>query len=324
MYKINSNIKREFLETYPTATAVANSFVLTLADEYEEQEDKNIYDMTFVELKELISTKFRNTSLQTITKNVSILRRYVDYCISKNLVVHNENRLSAFTRSELRQFVSKQATDLKYIDREELKQYQNMLYNEQDVAILEAIYQGIRGRTTKDGTLEELINLQVDVFSEDYKNNVLRLEKNNGNVRFIQVPESTMQILIETKDQAEYVSNNGVEVANLRGGVRKTVVNPLKNYVFRTPAQNKFEQFTPNIVQSRVTRMQKWCNNRFITVNALYMSGMISMAKDIYIEKGELTNDDYIAIATRYDYGGDTPERYLLNIKEAVEQHLEV
>lgn len=51
---------------------------------------------------------------------------------------------------------------------------------------------------------------------------------------------------------------------------------------------------------------------------------MISMAKDIYAEKGELTNDDYIAVATRYDYGGDTPEKYLLNIREAVEHYLEV
>lgn len=323
-YKVSSDIKKEFLGTYPTATAKANSFVLTLADEHEEQEGKNIYDMTFAELKEMISIKFRNTSLQTITKNVSILRKYVDYCIGKNLVVHNENRLAAFTRGELKKFVSQQATELKYITREELIQYQSMLYNEQDVAILEAIYQGIRGRTTIDGTLEELINLQIDQYSEDFQNNILKLEKNNGNVRYIEVLDRTMQILVDAQDAETYSGNNGVENSNLRGGIRRSVINPLGKYVFRTPAKTKFEKFTPNIVQARVQKMQEWCNNRFITVNSLYMSGMVSMAKDIYKEKGELTNDDYIAVAKRYGYGGDTPEKYLLNLKEAVEQYLEV
>jgi hypothetical protein len=322
VFKVNPEIKKEFLDTYPTATAKSNSFVLKLADEYEEQESKNIYDMTFTELKEMISIKFRNTSLQAIVKNVSVLRKYVDYCINNNLVVHNENRLMAFTRSELKQFVSQQAIDYKYISREELREYQNMLYNAQDIALIEAIYSGIRGRTTKDGTVEEIINLQVHIGNDDFLNNVLQLEKNNDNVRYIEVSDNTMQIFVSAMEQEEYVSNNGVENVRVRGGVRTTRINKVEHLVFRKPGQNKYDPFTPSIVQQRIRRIQEWCNNRFITVNSLYMSGMVSMAKDILKEKGELTNEDYIAVATRYDYGGDKPEKYLLLLKEAVEHYI--
>lgn len=322
VFMVDAEIKKEFLDTYPTATAKANSFVLKLADEYEEQEGKEIYNMSFSELKEMISIKFRNTSLQAIVKNVSVLRKYVDYCIANNLVIHNENRLMAFTRSELKQFVSKQAIDYKYISKEELKKYQNILYNAQDIAILEAIYNGIRGRTSREGTLEELINLKIDKNSSDYFNNVLKLEKNNGNVRYITVSDETMQILVDAMEQEEYVGNNGVEVENFKGGFRKSYINKVGNLVFRKPGKDKFEPFSPNTVQQRMQRIQKWCENRFITVNSLYMSGMISMAKDIYTEKGKLTNNDYLKIADRYDYGGDNPERYLIVLKETIEQYL--
>jgi hypothetical protein len=264
VFKVNPEIKKEFLDTYPTATAKSNSFVLKLADEYEEQESKNIYDMTFTELKEMISIKFRNTSLQAIVKNVSVLRKYVDYCINNNLVVHNENRLMAFTRSELKQFVSQQAIDYKYISREELREYQNMLYNAQDIALIEAIYSGIRGRTTKDGTVEEIINLQVHIGNDDFLNNVLQLEKNNDNVRYIEVSDNTMQIFVSAMEQEEYVSNNGVENVRVRGGVRTTRINKVEHLVFRKPGQNKYDPFTPSIVRKNQATT-KTCNKRSIT-----------------------------------------------------------
>jgi hypothetical protein len=322
LFKFDSDTKQEFLNSKPSGTAKSNYFVLKLADDYEVMMQKPIYDLSIAELKEMLATQYRNSTIGVIAKNVSILRNYINFCIDKNLVIHNENRLMSFTRKELKQFVSQQALEYKYITREELAKYQNMLANEQDVAILEALYNGIRGRASKDGTLEELLNLQIDRFSEDFERNVLKLEKNNGQVRYIQISDKTKNILLEAMDQQEYVANNGEESLTVRGGIRKSVINSLGNLVFRVPGKKKREKLTSLLIQSRMQRIQEWCSNRFITVNSLYMSGIISMAKDIHSKNGKITVKDYLAICERFDYGSDNPEKYYTALKTIVEQYL--
>ena len=321
-FKVDAEIKQEFLESKPTTTAKSNGFVLKLADEYEDITGKPIYNMTYAELKELIAVQFKNSSLATITKNVSILRKYIDFCIEKHLVSHMENRLAMFTRKEAREFVSKQAIEYRYISREDLRKYENMLINEQDVAILKAVYNGIRGRTEEGATLEELINLQIDEKSSNFKDNVLELVKNNGDKRYIQVSENTMQILLDAKHQEFYISNNGEESELLRGGIRRTPINRIGNYVFRVPGTKKHKLFNPILVNSRMRKIQEWTGNKYITIHSLYMSGMISMAKDIFAQKGELTVEDYVNICERYDYGDGDPRRYWLTLKDIVQQYI--
>ena len=320
IFKVNPEIKQDFLKEKPTNTAKSNTFILKIADKYEDIIGKNLFDMSYTELDELI-TRFNNTTLSTVNKNISVLRMYIDFCISKHIVNHMENRLLTYTRGELKRFVSQQAVEYKYISPDELKQYQNMLENNQDKALLELIYLGVRGRTTKDGTLEEIINLQIDKNSQDFKDNVFKLEKNNGNVRYIKVSESTMELVLETYNDQFYIGNNGIESETARGGFRKSAINPMGKHVFRTPGKNKLLLFTPVLINSRMQRIQEWCENRFITVNSLYMSGMISMAKDILAEKGNLTPQDYISICEKFDYG-DTPDRYWLVLKDNVEQYI--
>ena len=321
VFKIDPEIKQEFLKKKPTGTAKSNFYVLKSADKYEQMIGKKIYDMSNSELKELIVIKFRNTSRGTVSTNVSILRGYIDACIEAKLVVHNENRLATFTRDELKELVSQQALEYKYISPDELKHYQNILENNQDKALLELIHLGVRGRTVKEGTLEEIINLQIDKNSQDFKDNVLKLEKNNGNVRYIKVSESTMELVLETYNDQFYIGNNGVESEIARGGIRKSAINPMGKHVFRTPGKNKFLLFTPVLINSRMQRIQEWCENRFITVNSLYMSGMISMAKDILAEKGNLIPEDYISICEKYNFG-ETPDKYWLVLKDTVAQYI--
>jgi len=321
IFKFNVNIKQEFLNSKPTGTANSNIFVLKLMDEYEQLSNKDIYNMSYVELKELLAMQFSSPSLGDITKNVSIMRKYIDFCISKNLVSHMENRLALFARDEVKQFVSKQAIEYRYTSPEELKNYQNMLYNAQDRWLLEAPYIGIRGRTTIDGTTEEIINLQIDEKSKDFKNNLLKLSKNNGDSRYLQVSDNTMQMVLDVYHEQYYISNNGEEVEGVRGGVRKSIINISGKYVLRTPGKNKFELFTPVLVNSRIGRIQEWIGNRFITIGSLYMSGMISMAKDILAQKGELKMEDYISICEQYNFG-DKPDRYWLVLKDTVQQYI--
>jgi len=321
-FKVQSDIKNEFLETKPTGTAQSMTFILRLADDYEDTIGKSIYNMSHSELREMVAMQFKNTSTRTIAKNLSILRKYIDFCIDKGLVSHMENRLATFTIEEAGNFVNLQALKYRYTSPEQLKEYQVKLINYQDKAILEAAYQGIRGRTQKDATCEEIINLQIDEKSVDFKNNRLILQKNNGEIRVIQVSDNTMDLFYRAQQDEEYIGNNGEETTNVKVPIKKNYVNKVGNYVFRVPGKNKYDLFNPVMLNSRMHRIQGYVGNKYLTINSLYFSGMITMAKQMLAEKGSLEIEDYIKICERYDYGSGDPTRYVYNLKDLVQQYL--
>lgn len=319
-FKVDSELKQEFLNMKPTATAYAESFVLRLADEFEYMIGKPIYNMSFDELDELIGTKFRNSSVKAVMKNVSILKTYIDFCIGKKVVVHGENRLATFTSKEAKKFVHRQALLNSFIDKETLALYEEMLYNEQDKLLLRLPYIGVKGRAAREGSFEEIINLRIDDLDE--VNKMLTLRQNDGKCRRIKVDTHTIELIKSTYNQEFYVENNGEEKSNPKNPEpRHLVINKFDNYVLRVPGTNKFEKFSPNLLNSRMTRIQKYVGNEYLSYTNLYNSGMVQMAIDIYKEKGEVTKEDFILICDRFKYGARNSERYWFFVRDLFEQY---
>lgn len=322
IFKRDNELKQEYLSTKPTTTAKANTFVLRLADEYENLINKSIYNMNYSELYEMLLVRFKNSSVRTIIKNVSILKKYIDFCLDKKVVEHGENRLSVFTREEAKRIVHKQAMLNKYISREKLREYQNILYNEQDQLLIELPFIGVRGRTVENGTLEEIINLTMPT-KKDEENNILTLVQNNGKSRRLDVKTSTMALIRNTYEQEVYVENNSQETNNVRLSFqpRKIQINKVENYVLRVPGKNKYEKFTPNLLNSRMKRIQKYLDNPYLSFTSLYQSGMIQLAVDKYKENGVVTKEDYIEICIRFNYGSGNPEKYWFEVKDLFKQY---
>lgn len=238
-FEINKELKEEFLNTKPSATATAESFVLRSADEFEEMIGKPIYNMTYTELKEMISMQFKNSSLDAIRKNNSILKKYVDFCIDKKMVAHGENRLASFTLDEIKKLTHKQALLNKYINKEQLRKYQNIMYNDQDKLFLELPFIGVRGRTKKGATYEEIINLTIDDVDEE--NKITRLVQNDGTDRYMEIEPSTIELIKDVYNQEFYVENNGEVTDNPKiSEPRKIIINPVEKYVFRVPGKKKY------------------------------------------------------------------------------------
>jgi integrase len=337
-FKVDNELKQEYLKQKPTATAESDSFVLKATDEYEKLLRKSIYNMTYVELKELILMQFKNSSEKTVLKNVSILKTYIDFCINKNVVLHGENRLATFSSNDANDFVNKQAFLGKYHSKEQIREFQDLLYNEQDKLFLELLFQGVRGRTTEDGTLEEIINLRISDVNEEKKR--LRLVQNNGNFRYLEVDEYTIELIKDTYKQDVYVENNGEMTDNIRlSEPRKLKINKVEDYVLRVPSKNKYQIFTPNLINSRMRRIKIWLGENYLTATSIFESGMLNMALEIYKEKGEIQKDDYIKICQRYNYGIERnsenvneenineknyESRYWFNVKALFEKYLEI
>ncbi len=301
-FKIDENIKQEYLSEKPTATADSDFFVLRIIDNYEESVHKAVYNFSISELNELFAS-FKNTSQKTGDRNKSILVTYIDFCKNKNMFIHGENR-ARFIDVEM--FVSRQALLNKYISKEKMIQYQNTIYNAQDRLFLWLLFIGGKGKTVKNDTYEELINLTMgDV---DFNENRIILRPNKGKEREIDnVPSNIMDLIRETYEEEVYIENNNEITNNERlSAPRNMIINKtgeFSGHVFRKPGKNKFDKFSRTLFNSRFGRIKEWVGNDYITPTSIYQSGMLQMAMDILREKGEITNDDFDYICVKFNYG---------------------
>jgi len=322
IFKVDNGIKQEYLDEKLIDTAKSDAFVLRELDNFEYSIGKSVFNMNYAELNEMIA-RFKNSSIKSILKNVSIIKTYIDFCVGKKFVLHGENRMAIFTIKEAKNFVSKQALLNKIISKEKLEEYKNLLYNPQDQLLLELPFIGVRGRTVKDCTMEEIINLTID--DVDEKNNILKLTQNDGKERYLEVEESTIDLIKDVYEQEFYVENNGMPTNNPRfSSPRELQINKVERYIFRVPSKDKMEIFNNSLLNSRMRKMQIFLDNKYLKYTSLYESGMLNMAKNIYKEKGEIAQEDYIFICNRYNYGSGDPKRYWINLRDLFNQYREL
>lgn len=302
-FQVDNEIKQEYLNTKPTATAEAEVFVLREFDNYENQIGKSVYNLNISELNEMFAT-LRNSSKRTAGKNRSILTNYIDFCVAKKIVPHMENRAKYI---DIEKFVSRQALLNKYIPKEKVNEYVNLLYNEQDQLLLWLVFLGVRGRTVEEGTMEEILNLTID--DVNFLENTLKLKQNDGKFRLLDnVPDNVMELIKDTYEQRYYIENNGemTNNARLNGEPRRMPINrtgEFSRHIFLTPGKNKFDRFSPSILNSRMVKIQKIVDNKYVTWTSLFNSGMLQMCFNIYEEKGEITDRDFDDVCIRYNYG---------------------
>jgi hypothetical protein len=86
--------------------------------------------------------------------------------------------------------------------------------------------------------------------------------------------------------------------------------------VFRVPGKDKFQYFEPNLINSRMHRIQLWLKVPYLNVTNLYYSGMVNMAKEM-LENGETI--DYDTICEQFDY----KDEYVYKLKSIIELYLD-
>jgi len=242
-----------------------------------------------------------------------------------------ENRFSFITTPNYKDYVNEQAMENSYISLSENREWQKGLVNAQDRLIVELLGLAVRGRTEKGNTLEEMVNLKVE--DVDYTQKVLHLTRNDGELRYSDVDDYTLDLLKKTIDSSFYLFNNGLKTKPNENGVYEKTdkgfpINPTE-YIFRVPGKNKFKQVDYQFIASRIQKIQVWLEKPYLTISNLYFSALISYAKELKEEKGELTKEDYIRINERFNFGGlvseENPragEKYIFKTKELVSSYL--
>jgi len=324
IFEVDSEVKKEFLEKQLKSTRSFYTYVLKRADEFEAKIGKKMYDFNIEDRDEMLIVQYKNKNIWTFQSALSPLKTYVDFCISKSLVRHNENRFTTILPVDYNDYINDQAKENSYIPLSECREFQKQLANYQDRLIIELLGLGARGRTEKGNTLEELVNLMVkDV---KWKTKELRLIKNNSEFRYIDVDDYTLELIKNTINETFYVSNNGLKTKKNDDGIyekttRGRTINP-SEYVFRVPGKTKHGKADYQLFASRIQRMQKWLDKPYLTASNLYFSAIVDYAKRLKDEKGELTRKDYIKINKRFDFGKNG-EEYIFKTKELVSMYLD-
>ena len=326
VFEVDPEVKEEFLEKQMKSTRGYYRYVLQLADDFEVKLGKPIYNFNTEERDELLIVQYKNKNTFAFQTVLSPLKTYVDFCISpKNLVKHNENRFAIILTSNYKEYINVQAKENSYIPLSESRELQSKLKNYQDRLILELLSLGVRGRTEKGNTLEELVNLKEEDIKWEKKR--IYLTKNNvGEKRWIEVDDYTLDLIKKVIDQKFYVANNGLKTKPNDEGIyeptdRGRVINP-SEYVFRTPGKNKYGKVDYQFFASRIQRMQKWLKNSYISTSNLYFSAIIEYAKGEKKKKGELTKEDYIKINERFEFG-ENGGKYLFKTKDLIATYID-
>jgi hypothetical protein len=322
-FEVDNDIKQEFLETQIKSTRKFYEYVLKRVDEFEKELSKKVYDFNYEDRDEILLVQFKNGSIWAVQVNLAPIKKYVDFCIMKNMVKHNENRFAIILDYE--KYVNTQAVENAYISKDTNRELQEMLINNQDKLFIDLVgVYGIRGRTEKGNTLEEIINLRV---KEDvnWDSKILTLISNNNKIRHVEVDDYTLNLIKETINDTYYTCNNGFKKKkNEHGYYDKTergfIINKTE-YVFRVPGKNKFSKTNTTYFSNKISRIQKWLEKPYLNVGNLYFSAMIDYAKNLKEEKGELTKEDYVYINERFNYGSDG-EKYAYKTEEMVNKYI--
>jgi integrase len=291
----NEEIKKEFLSTYDNEqTQVTIEYILYKAASMEEALEKDLYDFNVNELGKTI----RNSDPLNITVARStgrILSAYITWASEKGLRQTNINPIKSMLPEWYEQFVSKKKL---FISLKELKDIENQLVNAQDAVILYLLFEGINGEGNT-----EILNLRKQDVNQDTNELKLTEVRKNGEKRerTIKVSDDCIRVINQAINQKAYQNKNGNAVTT-RGMAETDLVE--NAYVVRSINRRIKDPNAPadkHTLFRRVTMISELFDLPYLTMKSIERSGMIKMAKDLYLEEGELDTEQLSKVA--YHFG---------------------
>jgi len=284
----NPEIKMDYLNTFDNEQSkITIAYILYKAKDSEEIYKKDLYEFDIEEIKNVLHNT--NPLNRMIAKtNGLMISNYISWAIEKGLKKSNLNPLADKSVEWYEQFVDKSKKI--FITRDELKEIEKDLVNAQDAVIPYLIFEGVLGTGAS-----ELINLKQSDIEE---NNVLYLEDDKYGKREITVSEDCMRLIRQAIKETEYHKANGKSQS--KNQILKLVNN---EYVIRS-AQTNTEAITKradkHLVYRRIATISEFFELPYLNAKNIQKSGMIYMAKELYLRDGKLGKEQLYEVAERF------------------------
>lgn len=247
----NESIKKEYFQNYAESGRLKIERLFERISKIEENNDKDIFEFTESEINESIIPLLGKTQI-SIKQNISIFKKYVDYCIDRNLTVSNafiniDHLDITLTEIYFRTLVK---------SPEHLNEILNQIFNPISDDKIDNLFRAIFWFLYSGIKLEELLLISKDDIELKYKR--------------IKIKDSFHLIYKESRESITWLLNNDCFIKPIRDGSYRFVYFPDGDKVLRY-----FNNLTESNINNRFIKLK---NRRDIdtqlTVKKVYISGI--------------------------------------------------
>lgn len=299
----NAGVKTQYLNTLKNPGNVLRIFKAAAA--LEQFYNKDLHDFSRDELARLffvLNPKNPGASYQ----NGRYVSAYLDWAMVNGYRI-KINPLLSVDKQWYEQFVPNIKT---LFTEDDLNKIIKRCKNAQDAVIIRLRMEGVGGNENS-----ELVNLTINDI--DQENRELHLVNHLGQKRLLTVSQECIDLCLEAYNQKTYLKKNG----DFKKGTKSTMSNLIENeYILKTSLTKtkNYGAASTHLIHRRLDVLADFFGEPYLTAKNISYSGMLIMARDIYLEKGEISNADYNTILTRFGYDTENYESQYHRIRYEV------
>ncbi len=296
--------KQRFLKTYKGAPEAYVLSIFRKAEEFEEAWDKDAAEFNRSEIIGYLRG-LNSTSAETLRVKTSILRQYTNFC--RELGYPYVNHYNEIGTEELERCVNHFLLKEKYISRERLMELIDQMQNDCDKYLFLALYEGI-------GAYGEMFEEVTMTKASGIKEHSIVLCTG----RELEVSDELIRYARLSAEQKAYVTKG----ASLNG-MNNQAFDKSQGYIMSARRNCRYpdsREYAYKRVTTRVAKVKKELNAKYLSIPRLQLSGMCSEIRRILAENN-LTyyeayhREDMQAVICRYGYQNMVAGRLYAAIK---------
>ena len=282
----NSEEKEEFLKTINSEEVRKIYEHLFLKSKGAETlYQKDLYSFTLEQIEDVMRN-INPATMNSAANNKSRLNNYMSWAITNGRRTNNINPIHGLGRDWERKFIDKNTK--RFLSESELNDIIEGLYNAQDKALIQCIFEGILGQG-----FSELISMRYSKI--DWTNNkVSVIDKRSNKEREVQVSDKCLQFIKEAYYQVLYRSEET--------DTEKELVE-YEDYIFKNVKwrTSKFPRITKDGIGKRIYIVKEKYELEEFKAKTIQESGMNKMAADLYKSNGKLDKEEFIKIGEQFN-----------------------
>ena len=289
----NPEIKAHFLEDYydNEATRKVSFYKIKNAAEVEFDKKKDIFEMTFEEIEEILNNcEFKTQN--SAKAFMSVIDSYIEwsyvngYRLSNLPIFPTEVSLSKLAE----RYVAK--TSSVYYTQKDLFKYYEDINNTMDIFIIQCIFEGIKGQG-----FDEILSLKIEDVHSDEDNYYVTLPNRENSKH--QISEFLYKLMFEVNSMDYYEGNkeNKIDLIPSSYLIRRGVRGKNSG----SPGEKLNDMFITN----KAKKFKEYFNTRFFSYMDITKSGIMHYLNELLIEKEShiVESREYEMISDRFDIG---------------------
>lgn len=217
MFNFNDDLKTEFLSA--TNNSKRKLSVLKRLEENEVKLNKDLLQFSVDEIKAAIKSLDLKTEI-SVSTTLSHLRSYFKWGIDEGYI--SKDPTSEFSRNDIKELVSNYESNNQFLYIEDINKIKNSLINDQDLAVLVLIWNGI-AKDNKWYGLRAILNTNIDSTTKSVRYFV------NDTERTIHLNQEDFKIIQDAINQSIYTSTSTNKKFELEETQFLLKVKPRKN-----------------------------------------------------------------------------------------------